>query len=198
MSLVFELHFKAVHRATSKDSDEFKVTDKSYRMLYVMAMVVIEFIVFFTEDATVLVIWWQTGTYDATDTFARANLFISVASAGLCMAAFLWSVADTWRKLCEDDDWKDFLLPCTSSCEAPVITWGIHFLACWMPILLTLGLGFWAYLGIAFIDEGTCCHPVFLLFLENHPSCAHVACTYGRVWAYECVLSLWCSTADAA
>lgn len=57
----------------------------------------IELMIFLVEDASTLFIWWLTGTYNSEDPFAKANLIITIASAGIAMASNVYGFVRQYR-----------------------------------------------------------------------------------------------------
>ena len=150
-----------MHRA----SDSLEIGGYVERTIYVAFIVITELIIFFTEDATVLLIWWQTGTYDNNNAFARANLYITVASGVVCTASFLYTVGRMWREFwkVDRDAFFTYLLPwrmCTergsfADGDGFFFTAWSHFLFVHLPWLLVGAMGFWIWVALVYIDKGT-------------------------------------------
>lgn len=49
-------------------------------------------VTFFIEDTTTLYVWWETGTYNSEDPFARGNLITTLISALLPMAIIMYNI----------------------------------------------------------------------------------------------------------
>lgn len=176
ISLGYELFLKAVHRATLKinndDDDDERSEDK---LFFVISMTMIEFIIFAAEDSTVLLVWWETGTYDTDDKYAVANLYITIATSVICIIAFLCTVALVWWKGTDGQSRWSFVVPCYQARgrTQKLLNAGISFLVFWFPIMLVGAMSFWAYLGIVYIQKGLC---------SRMPLMLSIAPTEERFW----------------
>eukprot|EP00729_Bicosta_minor_P010658 gene10658-18062_t len=103
--------------------------------MYIMYCGLMELIIFFIEDATTLFVWWETGLYDHTDTFAKANLITTVSSAGAATAALIYGSVRLLRS-----DGK--------GCDCS--TWFYSFFG----TLFVAALIFWACFGLTIIQNG--------------------------------------------
>ena len=158
VSFAEELVLKTTQRALGREDDEFKLghdegTDAG-TFSFVATMTVAEFIIFFTEDCTVLVIWWQTGTYSSDSTVAYANLVVTMVSAWLCVVAFAGSIAKQLHNVHkEGKKVRYWFLPCADP-EDNALACAGHVFFVWLPLLIFLGIGFWTYVGVYLIGKG--------------------------------------------
>ena len=124
------------------------------KMMFVAFMTMTEFIIFAAEDATVLFIWWETGTYNTDDVYAVANLYITIASSLICTLAFLGTNAMMWVETPVGKSRWTLVVPCIAEDKKDAFIGS--FLAFWFPILLVGAMSFWTYIGLAYINQGRC------------------------------------------
>lgn len=157
MSFAEELVLKTTQRALGRERDEMKLggDDGDGTIVFVFTMTLAEFIIFFTEDCTVLVIWWQTGTYSSDSAVAYANLVVTMASAWLCVVAFVGSIANALYNAHhkEGEKVRYIFLPCAAP-EDKAGACIMHVGLVLLPLWVFLGIGFWTYVGVYLIGQG--------------------------------------------
>lgn len=112
----------------------FDMNDKEARFFYIMVSGLMELVIFCVEDATTVLVWWQTGTYDSTDPVAQANLITTVVSAVGAATALLYGMI---RLLRATDD----------GCGLALVI-GI------VAALFVAALAFWAVVALTVIQGG--------------------------------------------
>ena len=155
VSFAQELVLKTTQRALGREYEGFKLGgDADTTLLFVATMTLAEFIIFFTEDCTVLVIWWQTGTYSSNSAVAYANLVVTMASAWLCVVAFVGTTANLLYTAHKEGEKVRYLfLPCAAP-EDKAGACIMHVGLVWLPLWVFLGIGFWTYVGVYLIGQG--------------------------------------------
>jgi hypothetical protein len=159
VSFAEELVLKTTQRALGREADDFKLGNdtniKEGTFRFVATMTLAEFIIFFTEDCTVLVIWWHTGTYSSDSAVAYANLVVTMASAWLCVVAFVGSIANALYNAHhkEGEKVRYFFLPCAAP-EDKAGACIMHVGLVLLPLWVFLGIGFWTYVGVYLIGQG--------------------------------------------
>ena len=160
---------KTTQRALSREDSSYELdiggnADSTFQFLATMTLA--EFIIFFTEDCTVLAIWWQTGTYSSDSAVAFANLVVTMTSAWLCVAAYVGSIAYQLyddHRVANGVKVRYFFLPCAGDRGDMKMGYAMsmydaryyrHVLYVLLPLLISLGIGFWTYVGVYLIGEG--------------------------------------------
>lgn len=117
--------------------DTFDMNDKRGRSDYILFSGVMELVIFLVEDATTVFVWWQTGTYNANNGLAQANLITTVVSAVGAATAGLYGVIRAVRDEGNGCDSLAWLLAIGSA-------------------LFVAALAFWAWLALTTIqNEGS-------------------------------------------
>lgn len=126
---------------------------------------IIELIVFFVEDATTLLTWWHTGTYDTNDVLSKINLYTTVVSAisiGLSTVVFSYynpkasevSEMVTEMKKHTDGSGNDVMVPISTTVKfyhkgllqlCLVFVVPSYFLGC---------IIFWTYVALGLVRNG--------------------------------------------
>ena len=91
------------------------------------------------EDTTTLFVWWRTGTFDRNSSFSVANLITTAASAILTLSVTVVSAVRYLQLHGLPDH-------CCPGADVMVVVMN--------PIVMTLMLAFWFYLGMGLIRKG--------------------------------------------
>ena len=72
--------------------------DEAYgRTMFVLAASMVEVGVFLLEDATTILIWWRTGTFDAGSWVSVANMVFTLVCAGSLLLAMVGALTQVYK-----------------------------------------------------------------------------------------------------
>eukprot|EP00729_Bicosta_minor_P007871 gene7871-20828_t len=160
ITLCLEMRYKPqLHRVKRADSalggeedgaiTNYSIHEKSGRKGFLAASAILELIIFLIEDATTLLVWWQTGTYlngeSQASTTSQANLYLTIASSMLALIGFIYGFVSLLVGLG---------LNCNGYRRNAIASSIFIFGICIPLFLICACLIFWAYIGINVVLQG--------------------------------------------